>query len=259
MTIKRILTSALFLVALPAILVLLWWIATLDGANFFVPTPGELITTFFETWFGDRFWRDVLPSLGRLLIGIVGAIVFGVVLGILIGSFRTLRQLTEPLLEFFRAIPPPVLVPVLALLVGIDSMKVAVIIFGSVWPVLLNTVEGVRATDEVQRDTARSYRLSRLDRLRYLILPAAAPQILAGVRQSLSIALILMVISEMFGSSTGLGITIVQFQRTFAIPQMWSGILVLGLIGLGLAALFRVAERHILRWYHGLREVQRES
>lgn len=124
---------------------------------------------------------------------------------------------------------------------------------------MTNTVEGVRATDEVQRETARSYGLSRFDRLRYLTLPAAAPQIMAGVRQSLSIALILMVISELWYTSSGLGFTIVQFQRNFAIPEMWSGILVLGLIGLGLATLFRFAERRILGWYHGLREVQRES
>lgn len=252
--------SVFFLLALPIILVLLWWISTIVNPTFFVPTPGELITTFFGTWFGDRFTEDVLPSIGRLFLGIAGSIIVGVVLGILIGSFRPLRQLLEPLLEFFRAIPPPVLLPLLMIIIGVNwRMQVFVIIFGSLWPVLLNTVEGVRATDEVQRDTARSYGLGRLYRLRYLTLPAAAPQILTGVRQSLSIALILMVISELWYTSAGLGFTIVQFQRNFAIPEMWSGILVLGLIGLGLAVLFRYVERYILRWYHGLREVQRES
>lgn len=252
--------SVFFLLALPIILVLLWWISTIVNPTFFVPTPGELITTFFGTWFGDRFTEDVLPSIGRLFLGIAGSIIVGVVLGILIGSFRPLRQLLEPLLEFFRAIPPPVLLPLLMIIIGVNwRMQVFVIIFGSLWPVLLNTVEGVRATDEVQRDTARSYGLGRLDRLRYLTLPAAAPQILTGVRQSLSIALILMVISELWYTSAGLGFTIVQFQRNFAIPEMWSGILVLGLIGLGLAVLFHYVERYILRWYHGLREVQRES
>ena len=152
------------------------------------------------------------------------------------------------------------LLPLLMIIIGVNwRMQVFVIIFGSLWPVLLNTVEGVRATDEVQRDTARSYGLGRAARLRYLILPAAAPQILAGIRQCLSIALILMVISELWYTSSGLGFTIVKFQRDFAIPEMWSGILVLGLIGLLLAVLFRYIERYLLRWYHGLREVQRES
>ncbi|QTX03815.1 ABC transporter permease [Agromyces archimandritae] len=249
-----------YLLALPVLLILWWWWATIGTTSFFAPTPGELVTTFVDTWFGPRFQQDILPSLGRLLVGIVLAIVLGVGLGILIGSVKRLRQLTEPLLEFFRAVPPVVLIPLLMLFLGInDFMKVIVIVSGSIWPILLNTVEGVRATDEVQRDTCASYGIRRLDRLRYLTLPAASPQILAGVRQSLSIALILMVISEMFYSSSGLGFTIVQFQRTFAVPEMWSGILVLGLIGLGLALVFRVVERRILRWYYGLREVQRES
>lgn len=252
--------SALYLLALPVLLIALWWALTARGASFFVPTPGSLAATFVHTWFGERFVDDVLPSLGRLFAGLVIAIVLGVALGIVVGSLPILRRVLEPLLEFFRAVPPPVLVPLLLLVVGVnDRMKVIVIVSGAIWPILLNTVEGVRATDEVMRETCRSYRISRLERLRALTLPAAAPQILTGVRQSLSIGLILMVISEMFASSSGLGFTIVQFQRNFAIPEMWSGILVLGLIGLGLSLVFRVIERRILRWYYGLREVHREG
>ena len=160
------------------------------------------------------------------------------------------------MLEFLRAIPPPVLVPILMLLVGInDEMKVLVIVSGSIWPVLLNTVEGVRSVDEVLLDTGRVYRITGWLRITRLVLPAAAPQMMAGIRQALSIGLILMVISEMFASSSGLGFTIVQFQRAFAIPEMWSGVLLLGLIGLALAFIFQFVERRVLRWYHGLREV----
>jgi ABC-type nitrate/sulfonate/bicarbonate transport system permease component len=93
-------------------------------------------------------------------------------------------------------------------------------------------------------------------RVRYLVLPSAGPQIIAGIRQCLSIGLILMVISEMFASSSGLGFTIVQFQRSFAVPEMWSGIVILGLIGVAMSFIFQFTERRILRWYHGLREVE---
>ena len=89
-----------------------------------------------------------------------------------------------------------------------------------------------------------------------MVLPAAAPQIFTGVRQSLSVGLILMVISEMFASSSGLGFTIVTFQRTFAVPEMWSGVLLLGLLGLLVSVGFQVVERRVLHWYHGQREVQ---
>jgi ABC-type nitrate/sulfonate/bicarbonate transport system permease component len=253
----KILKGIGYALALPVILVLVWWASTLGEANFFVPTPGVLAEAFGETWFGERIVSDVLPSLGRLFVGVVAAIVIGIVAGLLIGSIKWLRDLSEPVLEFFRAIPPPVLVPVLMLLMGItDSMKVVVIISGCVWPVLLNTIEGVRAIDSVLSDSAHTYGIRGWARIKYLVLPSAGPQIMAGVRQCLSIGLILMVISEMFASSSGLGFTIVQFQRSFAIPEMWSGIVVLGLIGVAMSFIFQFTERRILRWYHGLREVE---
>lgn len=246
------------LLGLPVLLILVWWATTLSSTSVYVPTPGQLWTTFFEVWASDRFASDVVPSVVRFAIGTSVAILLGIGLGVWIGSVLWVRSLTEPLLEFFRAIPPPVLVPALMLIVGVnDRMKILVIISGSIWPVLLNTIEGVRAVDPVLADTARTYRIRGVARMVYVVLPSAGPQIMAGVRQSLSIGLILMVISEMFASSSGLGFTIVLFQRSFAVPEMWSGIVLLGLIGVFVSAIFQVCERRILRWYHGQREVQR--
>ncbi|TFD09672.1 MULTISPECIES: ABC transporter permease [unclassified Cryobacterium] len=250
----------LYFVGLPVLLVALWWTLTLGSTNFFVPKPLKLMQTFWAVWAGERFWTDFVPSVLRLLVGLGLTILLGVIFGVLIGSVRWLRSLTEPLLEFFRAIPPPVLVPLLMLLVGInDQMKIIVIISGAIWPVLLNTIEGVRAVDPVLGDTFRTYSMTGFARLRYLVLPGASPQIMTGVRQSTSIALILMVISEMFGSSSGLGFTIVLFQRAFAIPEMWSGIVVLGLMGLALSVISKSIENRLLSWYTGLKEVQHGS
>jgi ABC-type nitrate/sulfonate/bicarbonate transport system permease component len=254
---QRLLVQAGFVVGLPVLLVVGWWLAARDTTNFYVTTPDELWATFLETWFGDRLGSDVLPSVARFAVGTGIAIALGIALGVPIGLVRWLRRFTEPLFEFFRAIPPPVLVPVLMLVVGVNnSMKVLVIVSGAVWPVLLNTVEGVRALDPVLRDTARTYRISGVARIRFVVLPAAAPQIFTGIRQALSVGLILMVISEMFASSSGLGFTIVTFQRTFAVPEMWSGVLLLGLLGLLVSVVYQVTERRVLRWYHGQREVQ---
>ncbi|WP_143342916.1 ABC transporter permease, partial [Crossiella equi] len=188
------------------------------------------------------------------------AAVLGVGLGVLIGSNRTVRLVAEPVLEFFRAMPPPVLVPVLMLFAGIGAtMKITVIAVGALWPVLLNTVEGVRGVDEVLRDTARVYRLRGPALLWHLVLRSASPRIFTGLRQALSLAVILMVVSEMFAASEGLGFTIIAFQRGFAIPEMWSGILLLGLLGVALSLLFRAVERRALSWYFGLREAQGEG
>jgi ABC-type nitrate/sulfonate/bicarbonate transport system permease component len=247
------------LVVPPVVLVQIWWQASRDSVDPYRPPLATIVKAFRETWFGPRIVDDVLPSLGRLGAGYAAALVLGVALGVAIGSSPVLRALTEPVLEFLRAIPPPVLVPVIMLVAGIgDTMKIIVIVSGCVWPILLNTVEGVRAVDEVLADTCRTYRIGGVHRLWHLTLRSASPQIVAGARQALSVGIILMVISEMFAASSGLGYTVVQFQRSFAIPEMWSGVLLLGLIGVLLSALFRLAEYGVLSWYRGARAAQRE-
>jgi ABC-type nitrate/sulfonate/bicarbonate transport system permease component len=241
---------AVNLLALPILLVLGWW--AISGSSFYLPSPEAVGRAFVAIWFSERLADDVLPSVGRLLAGYAVAALAGVGLGVLIGLSRRLRATLEPVLEFFRAIPPPVLVPLIMLLAGIDTpMKVLVIVSGCVWPILLNTVEGVRALDEVLADTCRMYGVRGASRMRRFVLRGASPQIMTGLRQALSIGIILMVISEMFASSSGLGFTIVLFQRQFQIAEMWSGILLLGLLGLALSLIFRRVERWVLSWYYG--------
>lgn len=255
---RRALESVAYALAFPAALIALWAGSALITPNRFFPGPARVMEAFVSTWLTDAFVVDVLPSLVRLALGIVLSIVLGISLGAVIGSFWVARSFLEPILEFFRAIPPPVLIPVLMLLLGItDEMKIVVIVSGAIWPVLLNTIEGVRAIDPVMRETAATYHLTRGSRVFSLVLPGAAPQIMAGVRQSLSVALILMVISEMFASSSGLGYRISYFQRNYLIAEMWSGIVLLGLIGIALSLIFQAAERVVLAWYHGLKEIER--
>jgi len=243
---------------LPVGLVTVWWFASAGSTDFYFPPLSRILAAFRDTWFGARLRDDVLPSLARLGTGYAIALVVGIAVGVAIGSSRSLRALVEPVLEFLRAIPPPVLVPIVILVAGIgDTMKVLVIASGCVWPILLNTVEGVRSVDEVLADTCRAYGIRGAARLRHLVLRAASPRIVTGARQALSIAIILMVISEMFAASSGLGFTVVQFQRGFAIPEMWSGVLLLGLMGVALSLAFRLFESRVLRWYHGVRATER--
>ncbi len=257
---RGVLLRVFFVVALPALLVAVWWVASDDNTDIYWPSLRTILSTFPDVWTGERWRGDVLPSVLRLSAGYACAAVAGVALGTVIGSYRRVRAVCEPVLEFLRAVPPPVLVPVIMLFAGIgDTMKIAVIASGCVWPILLNTVEGVRAVDSVMSETARSYGITGVARLRHVVLRSASPQIFAGLRQALSIGIILMVISEMFAASNGLGFTIVQFQRGFAIPDMWTGILLLGLLGFVLSVLFRLVERRVLGWYHGLRDVSRRS
>ncbi|MEV6996465.1 ABC transporter permease subunit [Streptomyces sp. NPDC093982] len=256
----RVLLRLVFVCALPAVLVTVWWLASAGSTDVYWPPLRTILEAFPDVWTAQRLRADVLPSVLRLTGGYALAAVVGVALGTVIGSYRRVRAVCEPVLEFLRAVPPPVLVPVIMLFAGIgDTMKVTVIASGCVWPVLLNTVEGVRAVDPVLAETARSYGITGVARLRKVVLRSASPQIFAGLRQALSIGIILMVISEMFAASNGLGFTIVQFQRGFAIPDMWTGILVLGLLGFVLSVVFQLVERRVLGWYHGLRASARRS
>jgi len=247
-------------IALPAVLIAVWWFTSSGSESFYFPPLATILQTFVDLWLSPQAVPNVVPSLLRFTIGYLAAAALGIALGIPVGASRDLRLTLEPVLEFLRAIPPPVLIPVLILFAGIgDEMKILVIVFGCVWPVLLNTVAGVRALDEVLENVVRSYRIGPVARLWHFVLPGASPQIFTGLRQSLSIGIILMVVSEMFAASNGIGFALVQYQRTFAIPEMWSGIILLGLIGIVLALIFRLVEAWLLAWYHGLRRTQRAN
>lgn len=254
---RVVLSRLFFALAVPVVLIAIWILIAEIAPSPYWPSPLTIAAVFPETWFEGRIGEDVVPSLIRLLAGYVIAVVVGVVAGVIIGSFRRLRYFLEPALDLFRAIPPTVLVPVVMVFVGIgDGMKVIVITLGCVWPVLLNTIEGLRGVDPVQLDTAQSYGIRSWRRVTRIILPSASPQIFVGARQALSIGLIMMVISEMFAAVNGIGFNIVQFQRIFALPEMWSGIVLLGIIGVVANALFKLGEKTALRWYFGMQRTE---
>jgi ABC-type nitrate/sulfonate/bicarbonate transport system permease component len=238
--------------AVPVTVLLAWGVWSAGADNFFFPPLLDILRTFRETWLFARFPTDALPSLERMALGYGLALVLGIGGGLLLGSSRMVRDLVQPIVEFVRAIPPPLLIPVAVLAVGIGpAMKIVVIAAGCVWPILLNTIDGVRGVDPTLRDTARVYGLRGRDRLLGVVLPAASPRIFAGMRTALSLALILMVISEMEASTNGIGFFVLQSQRSFDIPEMWSGILLLGLLGYLINAGFMLVERYVLRWHRG--------
>lgn len=243
-----------------------WQLATMGGRSIFFPPLSEILAQAHQSWLSGpasslfltpAVGSDIVPSLGRLLGGWLLAVVAGVGLGTAIGLVRNLADYLDPVIEFVRAIPPPALIPPFIVVLGLGSdMKVALIAVGVVWPILLNTIDGVRSVDPVLVDTGRTLRTGRLRRLAYIVLPSAAPRIFAGLRVSLSLSLILMVISEMVAATGGIGFTIVQAERSFAIKQMWAGILLLGVLGYLLNTLLLLVERRVLAWHRGARDQQ---
>jgi ABC-type nitrate/sulfonate/bicarbonate transport system permease component len=241
-------------ISVPILLLVLWGVWSSASDTYYFPPLTDIFQTFADTWVFERVGSDVVPSLTRLALGYGIACAVAVAAGLALGLSRPLRRATDPIVQFLRSIPPPALLPFGILVLGVGtSMKVFVIAFVCLWPVLLNTIDGVAGVDPTLRETARVYDISRSDRLLQVTLPAATPQIFAGMRTSLSLALILMVISEMVASTNGIGYFVLQSQRSFAIPEMWSGILLLGILGYVLNAIFLLVERRVLRWHRGAR------
>ncbi len=238
-----------------AALLAAWQAATLivnDPVNW--PTFTVVLARFWDMWLTDPdAWVDsIWPSMARLLGGWLGAVVVGIGLGTLIGLSRRARDYVDPIVQFLRSIPPPALLPLFIVLLGIgDAMKVAMIAFGVVWPILLNTADGVSSVEPLQRETGRVYRIGARDELLRIILPSAAPRIFAGLRVSLSIAVILMVISELVATVNGVGFELLQAQRSFRTLDVWATIVLLGFIGYALNALLGLVEARVLRWHRG--------
>ncbi len=241
-------------IAVPVVLVALWWMTSSKSTSFAFPPLSDIVGQFFELWIFDRVGSDVIPSLLRFAAGFSISCVLGVAGGLILSSNVLLYRLFDPPLQFIRAVPPIVFLPVFLFLLGVgDLMKIVLIIFGAVWPVLLNTVTGVRSLEPVLRDTCYAYRIPRRNRFLHVILPAISPNVMAGMRTALAIAFILMVVSEMVAATNGLGYFVVQSQRSYAIADMWAGILLLGILGFTLNAAFSALERRVLYWHHDFR------
>jgi ABC-type nitrate/sulfonate/bicarbonate transport system permease component len=257
-SLTSLLRKAFVELALPVLLLVLLYVLSASSTNFYFPPFAAVLDKFDSIWLGPRFAADVVPSFERLMAGYLLACVLGIGLGVPIGIHRGVRRAVEPVLEFFRAVPPVAMIPLLIVSMGFgNSMKITIIVAGAIWPILLNTVEGVKAVDPVLDETCRTYQIKGFARLRHFIVPSAMPQIVVGMRLGLSIGIVLMVISEMFAAMDGLGSAIIYFQRSYEIPQMWSGVLMLGLFGFALSMVFRFFERWALSWYHGLRDLER--
>jgi ABC-type nitrate/sulfonate/bicarbonate transport system permease component len=241
-----------------------WQLGTKAAANPYFLPPSAIVPDMYHRWFSgpvSHLWltsdatANLLPSLGRMLSGWAIAAVVGIALGVAIGRLPLLADLTEPLVHFGRAVPPPALVPVFLFVFKIGTpMEVAAIIFGVIWPVLLNSIDGARHADPGHMETARAFRLPAAGRMARIILPGAAPKIFAGLRLSLALALIMMVISEFAGSTNGIGNEMITAQSSFDIPLMWSIILLLGLLGIVLNVAFSLVEHRVLAWQRGSHE-----
>lgn len=249
---RRTWLRVLLSVWLPLVLIAIWWFASAGSKSPFFPPLSDIVV---ETW---RQWvvpgpaaGHIVSSVRNLLLGYVVGTLIGVVGGSLLWRLRYLRIAVNPLIYFLYVLPAPALLPAMIAIFGIgDARQVALIALGSIWPTLLNTLDGMRGIDVVKFDTAKALKIGGWRTYFTLVLPGAGPQLAAGLRASLTVSIILMVVSEMVAARSGIGYFILQSQAEFAIKKMWTGILVLAILGTVLNYVFVLIEHLVLRWYY---------
>jgi ABC-type nitrate/sulfonate/bicarbonate transport system permease component len=234
-----------------ALVLALWELAS--AAQWIDPVSMPRVSVIVASWIksieGGPLLQALLPTLGRIFSGFALAALVAVPLGLLMGSIPFVYRLLEPITEFIRPIPSSAYIPVAILFLGIgNEMKVFVIFLACLFPILLNTYGGVRGIDPVLIDTGRTFGVSRLKALWQIVLPAAMPSIMTGMRISLGIALIVSVVAEMIAGNSGIGYFILDMQRVFRVPEMFAGIFTLGILGFAINFIFLKIEGRLLHW-----------
>lgn len=215
----------------------------------FFPSPVRTLEALWSQIVHGQLWEPLASTVSRMAWGWVVASILGVLLGALIASSDRVRRMTHPILEFMRPLPASAIIPVAILAFGLSStMSTSVIAFGSIWPVLLASVQGFTTVDDRLREVASVMRFNTIERFVKISLPSAMPGILAGARVGLSVALILAVVTEMQASLLGIGQNILMAQRSFKTPDLYAGVVVLGAIGFVTSALIQALENRVLRW-----------
>ncbi|MDP9527674.1 ABC transporter permease [Pseudomonas protegens] len=233
-------------------LLLAWWLGVHllgsgDGlaARF---SPEATFASLVELLGRGELYEHVLVSLKRILVGLFLALLIGVPLGLLVGSYRHLEAATTPAFQFLRMISPLSWMPVVVMLMGVGDQPIYFLLaFAALWPILLNTAAGVRQLDPRWLQLSRSLSATRWETLRKIILPGIVGHVLTGVRLSIGILWIVLVPCEMLGVSAGLGYFILDTRDRLAYSELMAMVLLIGVLGFALDALARALHR---RWSH---------
>ncbi len=238
--------SIWFIVAL----VLWWWIASSASTNVFFPPLSTILETLWRDLSNGLLLGYLAFSLSNLAVGLFFAIVIGVGLGLLIGEIRWLREALDPFVNFARSVPQAALVPLIIGTFGLGpGPKIYTIAFACVFPILLNTIDGVRGIEPTIRRFGKVYRITPWRYFRRVVLPGALPQIFAGIRVALPIGITVMVVSELYAANRGVGFYILNSSSTFQMAQTWAGAVLVGIVGYAIILIFSRIERIPLRWY----------
>lgn len=239
-------------ILVPLLLVALWWVAVLAGvANpLFLPSPIDVFKTLGVIVAKNQVTMDILVTLARTIVGFAISTLIGMLIGLIVGIDRRIYNYFEFIIDFLRSIPATALFPLLILFFGVgDVAKVTAVVFSCSLILVINTAYGVMNSRKTRLLMIQMYGATRYQRFTKVILPEALPQIFVGLRTAVSIALILIVVTEMFiGTTVGLGYRIYNAQLVYRMPEMYAAILLTGILGYVLNQCFAIAERKLIHW-----------
>lgn len=218
-------------------------------SNLTFPRPSDVFQTFIELYQSGLLFQHLIPSATRLFVGSLMGVTFGVGVGILIGLFTLIRAGLLPVVAALFPIPKIALLPLFIIWFGIDEgSKYALIAFGTFTPTVVSTYGAVDNVDRSLIRMGQSFGLGWLSIVRKIIIPAALPGILSGLRISLGIAIILLVAAEMLGASYGIGAYILEAGSLYDLERLFAGVTILSIFGITISWLISLLERRLLKW-----------
>lgn len=236
---------------IPAVTLALWQLAGNAGliSAEFLPTPLSIARAFTDLFVTGELTHHLGVSMGRAGIGFLIGGVLGLLFGVITGLFRTVEYVLDPSVQVLRLVPHLAIAPLIILWFGFGEMsKVVIIMTGSFFPLYINTFMGIRNVDNKLFEVARVLGFSPYQKLRRLIIPAAMPGILLGLRLSMAVAWIGLVVAELIGSQSGIGFLINEAKQNSNTEIVFVGIIIFAIVGKLIDSLFRIIERKFLFW-----------
>ena len=237
------------------VLLLLVWeavphlFAMSPGAKLFFTTPSRIAATLWQMCASGEIWTPLRVSAAAFAVGLAMAIAVGLPLGILLGRSRTLNAMLDPFITAFNATPRLVFLPLLLLWFGLGMWsKVMIVFIGALFPILINTYEGVRNADKVLINVVRSFGAKEWDIARLEVVPNALPYIVAGLRLAIGRAVLGVVVAEFFGSEEGLGVIMVRAASSYQVDVVFAGVVVFAALSLLMTSLVKMIENHLSNW-----------
>jgi ABC-type nitrate/sulfonate/bicarbonate transport system permease component len=238
-------------IASPLALLLLWEIAVRAGlvdARFF-PEPSRILGRLVRLAESGELWTNTWASLQRLFWGALLGMVPALVLGLLVGLYRPVRAIVEPLVAATYPVPKSAILPLILLIFGLgEASKIVMVAIGVFYPVLINSAAGVREIDSIYLDVGQNFRASRWQVFRTIALPGALPLVMTGIKLGVGMGLILIAIAEMVGAKSGLGYMIWNAWEVLSVETMYVGLLMIALLGFLFTFALNELERWIIPW-----------